>query len=162
MKGMRKVIALTCATLCTSIGPALAATDSITVSANIQEVVSVSITGNSNSFDVTAGSAISDQDIATITINSNDADGYDVTLAGTNATSILENADTDETMAYTVSYNGGTDIGLTTSPTNVENVTAQTEGEVTRSLTLSISASESVGKSAESFTDTITVEILGK
>jgi hypothetical protein len=65
-------------------------------------------------------------------------------------------------MTYTVSYNGGTGIGLTSSATNVENVTTQTEGEVTRSLTLSINASESVGKSAEAFTDTITVEIVGK
>jgi hypothetical protein len=162
MKGLTRAIALTCATLSTTIGPALAATDSVTVTATIQEVVSVSVVGNSNSFDVTAGTAVTDQDIATITINSNNPDGYDVTLAGTNATSVLENSAVDETMTYTVSYNGGTGIGLTSSATNVENVTTQTEGEVTRSLTLSINASESVGKSAEAFTDTITVEIVGK
>jgi hypothetical protein len=125
-------------------------------------VVSVSIEGNSNAFDVTAGTAVANQDIATITINSNDPAGYIVTLAGTNATSVLENAAVDETMAYTVSYNDGADIGLTTTATEVENVTTQTEGAVTRSLTLNISASESVGKSAEAFTDTITVEIVGK
>ena len=139
-----------------------AATDTLLVTGTITEVVTVAITANSNSFAITAGTAVTDQNIATVAINSNDPDGYDVTLAGTNLTSVIKNAIADETMAYTVKYNGGTAIGLTTTATNVENVTTQTSGSVNRTFTLSIAAGESVGKSAEAFTDTVTVEILGK
>jgi hypothetical protein len=150
------------ATFYTGLSPVLAATDTVTVTATIAQVLDVTITPNSNSFSVTAGTAVTDQDIATISINSNDADGYDVTLAGSHASSTLQNSAEDESMVYTVKYDGGTAIGLNTTPTNVENVTTQTEGAVNRSLTLSIAGSESTGKSAEAFTDTITVEILAK
>jgi hypothetical protein len=162
MDKLTRIFVFLGATLYTGLSPVLAATDSVTVTANIQEVVTVSITPNSNSFSVTAGTAVTDQDIATISINSNDPNGYDVTLAGSNATSVLENGDLDETMAYTVKYNSGTAIEMSTTATNVENVTTQTDGAVDRSLTLSIAGSESTGKSAEAFTDTITVEIVGK
>ena len=142
--------------------PADAATDTVLVTGTISEVVTVAITPNSNSFSVTAGSAVTDQDIATIAINSNDPQGYDVTLTGTHATSILENGGASASMAYTVKYNGGSATGVTTIATNVESSTGQTAGAVNRSLTLSIAGSESTGKPAEAYTDTITVEILGK
>jgi hypothetical protein len=162
MDKLTRIILLSGATFCASLNPVLAAMDTVVVTATIQEVITVSITPNSNGFDVTAGTAITDQDIATISINSNDPNGYNVTLAGTHATSVLQNAAADETMAYTVKYNGASAIGLTDTATNVESVTTQTEGAVNRSLTLSIAGSESTGKSAEAFTDTITVEIAGK
>ena len=140
----------------------IAATDTVLVTGTITEVVTVNITPNNNSFTITAGTAVSDQDIATIAINANAPLGYDVTMAGTNLTSILENAANDETMAYTVKYQGGSAIGLTSSPVNVENVATQTTGSENRTFTLSIAAGESVGKSAEAFTDTVTVQIVGK
>jgi hypothetical protein len=162
MNKLVRVMMLSGAMFYIGLGPVQAATDSVLVTASIQEVVDVTVTATEASFNVTAGTAVTDQSIASIAINSNDPDGYDVTLAGTNATSVLENGAGDETMAYTVKYDGGDAIELTTTPTNVENVTTQTSGSVNRALTLSIAGSESVGKSAESFTDTITVEILGK
>jgi hypothetical protein len=162
MNKLTRAMVLSGATFCIGIGPVLAATDSVPVTATIQEVVTVAITPNANSFSVTAGTAVTDQDIATITINSNDPDGYVVTLAGSNAASVLANAAADETIAYTVNYNSTGDIGINDAGTEVEDVAAQTAGAVSRTLTLSIAADASIGRSAEAFTDEITVEIVGK
>jgi len=155
-------ILLTSVTFFTGYDPAVADTGDVIVTATIQQVVAVDVTGNSNSFEVTPGSAVTNQDIATITIESNSSSGYDVTLTGTHATSVLTNTAEDASMAYTVKYNDGTATGVTTTATNVESSTGMTSGEETRSLTLSIDASETVGKAAEAFTDTITVEIAAK
>jgi hypothetical protein len=162
MNKLTRIMVLTGLTFCAGLEPVLAATDTLDVTATIQQTVSVVITSNDNAFAVTAGSAISDQDIATIAIDSNDPDGYAVTLAGSHDGSTLDNVAGDETLAYTVSYASAGGIGLTTAPTSVEDVVTQTAGSETRSLTLSIAGSESIGKSAEAFTDTITVEIVGK
>lgn len=162
MNKLTQAIALSGVTFFSGLGPVLAATDSVGVTANIAEVVSLGITPNANLFAVTAGTAVTNQDIATISINSNDPDGYDVTLSGGKATSVLANVAADETIAYTVSYAGGVATGLTTTPTNVENVTTQTAGVSDRSLTLTIAGEASIGRSAEAFTDTITVTIVGK
>jgi hypothetical protein len=140
---------------------ALSATDSVLVTGTVQEVITVVISGGSPAFSITPEIAV-DILVGTITINSNDPDGYDVTLKSDN-TGGLKNGDADETIAYQVSYDGNADITLVTTTTNVETVTtATTAGEVTRALRLKIAGTESKGKSAEDFTDTITMEILGK
>lgn len=138
-----------------------ATTDSVVITGTVQPVLSITIASGSPSFDITPGAAVTDQDIGTITINSNNPDGYDVTLVAANSAGLI-NSDADEAIAYTLRYNGGSAITVGTSTTNVENVTSATAGAVTRTLTLSISAIETAGKSAEAFSDTITMEILGK
>jgi hypothetical protein len=143
------------------LGSAMAASDFVDVTANVLEVITVDAAGNYNTFDVTPGTAVVDQDIATITIHSNDPDGYEVTLTGTHDTSILVNAGGTQSLPYTVKYAGGTAIGITDTATSVESVTDVTGGEVERSLTLSIEADDTIGKAAVAYTDTITVEILG-
>ena len=65
-------------------------------------------------------------------------------------------------MAYTVSYNGGSDVSLATSATVVETTTGQTSGALSRTLTLDIAGSQSIGRSAVAYSDTITVVIAGK
>jgi hypothetical protein len=136
-------------------------TDTVVVTGTVQSVLTISIAGGSPSFNITPEVAVTNQDLGTITINSNDPEGYDVTLKSTN-TGGLKNVAADETIAYTVKYNSGGAITLTTTAQNVENVTTQTAGAVTRTLTLDITGPASLGRSAEAFTDTITMEILGK
>lgn len=140
---------------------ATAVTDTVLVTGTVQAVLTIAIAGGSPSFNITPETAVTDQNLGTITINSNDPDGYDVTLKSTN-TGGLKNVAADETIAYTVNYNATGGITLTTIAQNVENVTTQTAGDVTRTLTLSIAGAASLGRSAEAFTDTITMEILGK
>ena len=139
-----------------------ATSGSVVITGTVSEVVAVSVTANQNSFSITPGVAIDNQNIAGITVNSNDQDGYTVSLSSTRDGSKLANGDGDEFMAYTVSYNGSSDISLSTSATVVETTTGQTSGALSRSLTLDIAGSQSVGRSAEAYSDTITVVIAGK
>jgi hypothetical protein len=140
---------------------AIAATDTVVITGTVLPVLTIGIAGGSPTFNITPETAVTDQDLGTITINSNDPDGYDITLTSTN-TGGLKNVAADETIPYTVKFNAASAITLTTAATNVENVTTQTVGAVTRTLTLSITGPASQGRSAEAFTDTITMEILGK
>jgi VCBS repeat-containing protein len=149
------VLLLTCSV-------AKAATTTVLITGTVLPVLTIAIAGGTPSFNITPEAAVTDQNLGTITINSNDPDGYDVTLESTN-TGGLKNGDADETIAYTVKYNGGAAITLVASATNVESVSvAPTDGDQTRTLTLSILGADSKNKSAEAFTDTITMEILGK
>ncbi|MBT4835848.1 MAG: hypothetical protein HON94_00725 [Methylococcales bacterium] len=137
-------------------------TGSVVITGTISEVVSVSVTANQNSFSITPGVAIDDQNLASLSINSNDADGYTVSLSSSRNGSKLANTADDEYLTYSVSYNGGSDVSLSTTPTVVESTSTQTSGAISRGLTLDISGTESVGKSAEAYTDTVTVTIAGK
>jgi hypothetical protein len=140
---------------------AKAATSTVLITGTVLPVLTIAIAGGTPSFNIIPETAINDQNLGTITINSNDPEGYDVTLASTNAGG-LKNSAADETIDYTVKYNGASAITLAT-PTNVESVSgAPTDGNQTRTLTLSILGADSKNKSAEAFTDTITMEILGK
>jgi hypothetical protein len=112
--------------------------------------ISISPTGG---FNITPGSAIVDQTVATITI---DADvSYDVTLKD-DTNGLLVNGVNN--ISYTVSYNGAADITLSTSPTSVETGASVTAGS--RSLAVSISAGASIGVPAGPYSTTVIVEIL--
>ena len=152
-------ILFTSVTFFTGYDPAVADTGTVDVTANVEQLVTVTVTAGSNTFTVTPGSAITDQDIATISIDSNDPTGYDVTLASANESSVVNGTDG---MDYTVKYNGGSDTVLTSAGVNVEDASSVTGGPATRSLTLSIAAAETAGRAASAYTDTITVEIIGK
>jgi hypothetical protein len=141
----------------------LAATSgSLVITGTVTEVVSASITGNQNSFAIQPGSAIAQQNIGTININSNDPNGYTVSLSSSRDGSKLANAGNNEFIAYSVKYNSNDSINLSTSGTVVEDVTSQTQAAVARSLTLDIAANNSLGRSAEAYSDVITVTITGK
>jgi hypothetical protein len=114
--------------------------------------VSVSISP-AGGFNITPGSAIVNQTVATITI---DADGsYDVTLKDDTNGLLMNGANN---MVYTVSYNGAADITLSTSSTSVETGSSVNAGS--RSLAVSISSGASVGVPAGDYLATVTVEIL--
>jgi len=141
----------------------LAATDTLLVTGTVASVLTVAITASGNSFTITPGTAVTSQALGTITINSNSPTGYDVTLKGTHATSVLQDSGTN-TIPYTVQYNGGSATNVTSVATNVESNLGTTAGAVGRGLTLDIAANDSVGMPATvgGYTDTITVEILAK
>ena len=160
MKFNINVIALV-SVIFTSFSGIAATTDTVEITATVQPIMSIGIAGGTPSFSITPETAITDQNLGTITINSNIANGYDVTLTAANSAG-LRNSPHDETIAYTVKYQGGSAITLSTGATNVENVTTQTVGAEGRSLTLSITGLESKGRSAEAFTDTITIAIITK
>ena len=141
---------------------ALAATDTLLVTGNVLAVTTLSFSATGGAtFNITPGTAVVAANIATVNVNSNDALGYDITLEGTHATSILQDGGAN-TVAYTVKYNGGSALNMTTTPVNVETPSSPTAGSVTRTLTLDISGGASGGKPAGAYTDTITATITGK
>jgi hypothetical protein len=87
-------ILLSSVTFSTGFDRAVAATDTVDVTATIQPVLNVVVSANSNDLNVTPGTAVIDQNIATITINSNNSAGYDVTLASDNASSVANSTGT--------------------------------------------------------------------
>ncbi|MBT7408739.1 MAG: hypothetical protein HN826_03460 [Methylococcales bacterium] len=134
----------------------------IVITGTISEVISVAVTTSDNNFIITPGVIVEDQNIANIAINSNDPDGYTVSLMTNSLQGKLYNVEKDEFLNYTVSYNGNSNVSLSNTPTVVESSITQTSGLILRSLTLTIPAESSVGRSAESYTDTVTVNLTGK
>jgi spore coat protein U-like protein len=113
--------------------------------------VSISPTGG---FSITPGIAVVNQSVATITL---DADqNYAVTLRDDTNGVLANGADS---LPYTVKYNGGGEITLSTSTTSVETGASVTAGN--RTLTVFIGAAASIGLPAGAYSATITVEILG-
>lgn len=143
--------------------PSLAATTgSVLVTGTVSQVVSVAVASDQNSFSVTPGVAVSGQSLANISINSNDPDGYSVSLSALRNGSRLANTNNDEFMTYTVNYGSTSNISLSTTPLVVENTTGQSSGAIVRNLSLDIAANQSVGRSAEAYKDTVTITIAGK
>ena len=132
--------------------PLLAALLALGVSPLAIPAVSVSATPVGG-FTITPGIAVVNQSVATITINS-DAD-YEVTLKDDNNGQLLNGA---SSIAYTVKYDNGPEISLSTTTTSVETGASVTNGS--RSLTVFIAAGASVGIPAGNYTATVTIEIL--
>jgi hypothetical protein len=104
-------------------------------------------------FQIIPGIAVVDQSIATVEIKS--SEDFSVSLKD-NTNGVLRNG--QNVIPYTVSYNNGTQITLSTSPTTVESNTLQNSKE-DRPLTIFVGSSQSVGISAGSYSVTITAEI---
>lgn len=115
-------------------------------------VVSVTITPIGG-FGITPGVAVVNQPIATITLNADQ--NYNVTLADDNNGQLRNGLNV---IAYTVKYNNGSEITLSTTPTSVETGASVTNGN--RSLDCFIGAAASIGIPAGTYTATVTVEIL--
>lgn len=104
-------------------------------------------------FSVIPGVAVVDQSVATITLNADE--NYQVTLRDNN-NGVLKNGSTP--LPYTVKYDNGSEITLSTNTTAVETGAGITNGN--RSLTVFIGAGATVGLPAGAYSTTITVEIL--
>jgi hypothetical protein len=114
--------------------------------------VSLSIIPN-GAFSVTPGIAVVNQQLATVTLNADES--YLVTLRDNNNGLLINGVNS---LPYTVKYNNGSEITLSTNPATVETGTSVTNGN--RSLTVFIGAGVSIGIPAGAYNATITVEIL--
>ena len=115
-------------------------------------VVGVTITPIGG-FTITPGVAVVNQPIATITLNADQ--NYSVSLADNNNGQLKNGSNA---IAYTVKYNNGSEITLSTTPTTVETGASVVNGN--RSLSCFIGAAAGVGVPAGTYTATVTVEIL--
>ena len=115
-------------------------------------VVGVTITPIGE-FTITPGVAVVNQPIATITLNADQ--NYSVSLMDDNNGQLKNGS---SAIAYTVKYNNGSEITLSTTPTTVETGANVTNGS--RALNCFIGGSASIGVPAGVYTATVTVEIL--
>lgn len=159
LKRFRNIAAVSALTISAS-SPVIAGThiDTVVITGTVVAVATVVITPANNSFNITPGTAITNQDIGSIEINSNDPTGYKVTMEGAGAASNLLNG--ANTVAYQANYNSTGLIGLTTTAATVESVAAPTAGAITRTFTVDIAAGAATGKPAGAYTDTVTVTII--
>jgi hypothetical protein len=136
--------------------------DSVRIIGFVQEVMTVTVTGGNPVFNIIPEVPVSNQNIGTININSNDPDGYKVTLSSNNEGRLVSSKMPDQTIPYTVKYDNSDDIELSTAGVVMEIVNnAATAGQVVRTLTLNINGADSKGSVSDSFSDVISVEIAG-
>jgi hypothetical protein len=135
--------------------------DAVRIVGVVMETMTVAITGGQPDFSIFPEVSVSNQDIGTIAINSNDPDGYRVTLFSDLGELRYVGENEEQAIPYTVSYAGGAPITLST-PYVVETVNnTATAGQVFRTLTLNIDGPDSKGKLSGTYTDIIFIEIAG-
>ena len=105
-------------------------------------------------FHIMPGVAVVDQSIATIKIHS--SEDFSISLKD-NTNGVLKNG--QNVMRYTVSYDQGPQITLSTSPTTVESAINDGDGHPDRMLTIFVPGAESVGIPAGFYSVTVTAEI---
>jgi len=135
--------------------------DAVRIIGYVMETMTISISGGEPNFLIVPEVPVSNQDIGTIAINSNDPDGYRVTLFSELGELVYAGENGEQNIPYTVNYAGGAPISLST-PFVVETVNnAATVGEVFRTLTLNIDGPDSKGIPSGNYTDIIFIEIAG-
>ena len=103
--------------------------------------------------------AVSGGSLGNVNVQANDA--YKVSVTSANAGNFSNGT---ETMAYTLSYNGGTAAALTVLPQDVETqatylVAASQAAGVDRAITINIAEGQRLGKPAGNYTDNVTFTI---
>ena len=139
--------------------PALAAdTGVITLSGSIGVVNEIEIT----QFDVATSLNIVDGEsnalVATVTETSNSPTGYTIYMNSVNDSNLINSANGEETAPYTVSYDGGSPVALTTADLAMKTV-GVLGGLVTDESDVLINLTGNSAASSGTFADVITVSI---
>jgi Rieske Fe-S protein len=127
-------------------------------SGNIANIETVDYTAG-GTVTITPNAAQTNQDFGSVNVKSNSPTGWDLTVGSLNTSKLL-NADTDEEIAYTLqigAFSGA--AGTVASPVSVRNETTLTCAADTGCaipVKGSIPATESNGKSAGIYSDTLT------
>lgn len=135
-----------------------ATTGSVTLSGLVPKVVSIAVTPVApyNTLDLTTTQA--NLPVANVQEQSNDTDGYTVTVSSLNA-GLLKNGVVDS-LVYTAKYNA-VSFALTVAPVTVTSVGSSVSiVDVTKSLTIGYTGVPSVSLMNGSYSDTITLSIV--
>ncbi len=134
-------------------------TDTLTLSGTISSSVSVSVAADPAASSLDLGQTQSDLQVGVVTENSNAANGYKIRARSANASKIKHSTAADH-VAYTMKYNGGSAVTLTTANQDVK--TQNTGGSysgVTSNVTISYTGASSGTLRSGSYSDTITFTI---
>lgn len=154
---MKKMI-LTAMVLAAGVAQA-ASTGTLLIQGTVAAVNDIVITPNSNAtaLNITAGE--SNKLVASVAETSNNLAGYKINMKSVNASKLVHGTDATKQTGYTVSYNGGSAITLTTVDQQVKNVSSLS-GLTTNNSNVNVNVTALPNAIAGTYSDTITVSIV--
>ncbi len=112
---------------------------------------------NNTSLDIQSGSA--NVLVASVTETSNNLTGYKINIKSLNGGELRNSADATKKTTYTISYNGGSAVTLSTSYQQVKNVSSLS-GLTSNSSNVNASVAAYSSAPAGTYSDTVTFQIV--
>lgn len=112
---------------------------------------------NATTLNITGGEV--NKTVASVAETSNNLAGYKIMMKSANASKLVHNTDSSKSTGYTVSYNGGSAVTLTTSDQQVKNISALS-GLTTNNSAVAVNVAAYAAAPAGSYSDTITISIV--
>lgn len=124
--------------------------------ASINDIVINPNTTNKDSLDIINGE--SNINVADVDEMSNNLNGYKIMMSSDNASKLVHGINPAYSTTYTVSYDGGPFISLTTTPTEVKNSGSLT-GLTSDNSSVDVAVAAFATAPAGTYSDTITISI---
>jgi hypothetical protein len=125
----------------------------------VNAVNDIVITPNANATTLNITGGETNKLVATVSETSNNLAGYKIQMSSANASKLVHTVDNTKQTGYTVSYNGGAAVTLTTTPQMVKNVASLT-GLTTVSSNVNVNVTAYPTAVAGTYQDTITIAIV--
>ena len=135
-----------------------ASTGTLLLSGVVEPVNDISIapTASATTLNITNGEIT--KLVATATETSNNLTGYKITMRSTNSSKLVHTIDNSKFTTYTISYNGGPYISLTTTDQEVKNVTSL-NGLTTQSSDIKVNVVAYPTAPTGTYNDLVTISI---
>lgn len=137
-----------------------ASTGSLVLSGTVALINSIVITlngSNNTTLDIVNGESA--KNIASVAETSNNPIGYKIMISSANASELRLSSDGTKKTTYQISYDGGSYTTLTTTPTQIKNVSSLT-GLTTYNSAVLINVSAYANAPAGTYSDTVTLSIV--
>ncbi len=156
---MKKTIGVFTTALLASSVVLAASTGTLLIQGSVALVNDITITANSNATSLSITGGESNKLVATVSESSNNLNGYKIFLKSVNASKLMNTSDNTKFTGYTISYNGGSAVTLTTTDQEVKNVSSLS-GLTTNSSNVNVNVTSYASAPAGTYNDTITVSIV--
>lgn len=154
-----KVATFAFSTLLLAISAQAASTGTLLIQGTVSLVNDIVITPTANATTLNITGGETSKLVATVAETSNNLTGYKIQMSSVNAGKLIHTVDNTKLTPYTVSYNGGSGVSLTTSPQTVKTV-ASLSGLATATSNVNTSVTALPTAIAGTYQDTITVSIV--
>jgi len=131
------------------------ATGNLGLSGSIADAVALTVTPSANATALVLTTTAVDVNVASVNEVSNASNGYTISAKSANASKLVHSADSAYTVGYTIKYNGGSAITLTTSDQQVKSAVGGNYN-VNSAVTISYTGVSSASYKSGTYTDTIT------
>jgi len=135
-----------------------ASSGELTISGTVVPVNELEITPNADATNLNILLGETNKLVASVSETSNNLTGYKISMRSVNTSKLVHGVDSSKTTAYTISYDGGTAVSLTTSDQEVKNVTSL-DGLTTVSSNVNVNVTAYPTAPAGTYSDTVTISI---